>query len=694
MIAIRINGKWLDMDKDTALRLQMNSPIISQELSLGEYSFPFKLKNSGTNLTALGFPVELKVEDSFKSNVDSDIYLHGNFFAKGIITAESFSPQFIDCSIQFNISNFAEVKKKLLSELSLTRPIDIAMFTQWVEYFFEDDTRGHVQIIQLMDTFFTFTPSPSLSIHATLLALKADIDATTFNGSYTLITTVTGHYIKMEATWIGLYPEIFTSLLSMGGEVRTDGYIFGVNMYNDIWDYHMKDTNTYRYPEVMHCFFPVVNKNCGIPWSISDPTGYGNMPHFVQNYFSIATSGFIALFTQNIPDTLIKSSPLTCPTPFVYVLAILDAIFNEIKATVNGFLHDNASLNIVLWSNYFIDLVKESKIAGTIFAQNYTLEETLPKITVEEFLNDLCRTMGVAPVPRFSGTAFTFVRLSSILKEAESVDWTKKYTGDFKKDAQPFTDIVELAYNFDENDEVSNESKESLAKKVFAGKFDTVGSLPTVLASLSADDYYYAFVTEENKFYIRKFISFGVLGWEEFKDSRASLKFGNELKDKVYKIEVADPILDKIEIDTLTGSNAFLKTPFVKEPISTILTNAHNAPIKARFLQFAGDQIDSENNLYPLGSTDSRDYIDTYLNGVDLRIENEKGIYNYSYKEWIDFLRNAEKIEMYFNLNIIDILNLDYAKKIYVNGSYYLINELQPEFPLRKPTQVTLLKIK
>lgn len=83
-----------------------------------------------------------------------------------------------------------------------------------------------------------------------------------------------------------------------------------------------------------------------------------------------------------------------------------------------------------------------------------------------------------------------------------------------------------------------------------------------------------------------------------------------------------------------------------------------------RFLMYNGMQADSQSNNFPQGH---------YMtSGLSLRWDGANGLYERNYKSWLDFRINTTPVERDIRLNIIDIHNFDFTKKMMIDYIKYL----------------------
>jgi hypothetical protein len=102
------------------------------------------------------------------------------------------------------------------------------------------------------------------------------------------------------------------------------------------------------------------------------------------------------------------------------------------------------------------------------------------------------------------------------------------------------------------------------------------------------------------------------------------------------------------------------------------------------------DNINSPNLCY--GNVSVTDY-DSATNTFAPQVSHS-GLYETYYKGIMEVLfQNPREITAYFDLKVIDIMNLDFRKLVYVDGVYYRINKISDYAPHKNtPTKVELIQ--
>lgn len=693
MIGIRIGDTWLDLEVGTKIKLQLSNPLINRANMFGEYSLPFKLPSSPTNLRVLNYGAIANSASELNKSFEALLYVDGTFFSKGILKVNSYGKPYTDVNLTLNSSLLSTVKETNIRELDFGNTIDVASTHQRIEWNIDDDyIGGTLQCV--IEGYGTFFQAVTTTVYAALLLLKAQVEAETFFGSETISCNPASNNIEFLANWPGIYPELRVFFNTQVG--RTQTFVSQVDLlqvYQQDWQAHMNDVITQTYPAVDFMYFPVRNEGSKIPWyyNLGNDT-YGEFELYFQNYYDMEESTFLPLLKEAHPlhPTGIESW-LSCITPFVFVTSIFDKIGNQINAKFGGFFHSFLSIPLVVWSNYMVDLRFTTKYANWVLGTEFNVQDTLPNISIENFIKVLCDSFCLGLNPKKGGTEFTIIPLYTVLTEGDAIDWTRKVSSEVKVFPEETPNFF-MSYDRSDTDVIVTDAIKILEDYEFIGAYSTFDDLPPVNTSNVDGKYFYAFVIDTNKIFIRKLIVSTVdYIWEELLTVNAPFYYFENYN--AQEILAADPIAMFIGPDEYFDDEGW-KIPLVKEPLSTKFLNNHSNTItKIRLLQYFGLQDNEFDHQYPMGSTVGTNYDETSVSGLDLTLQGENGLFKFFWKTWLDFLIKARRIELQINLSVLDLLSLDWSKRIHIDGSNYLIVDIKVDLPLKKPATVTLLKI-
>jgi len=694
MIGLRKNGYWLDLEPDFKLKLQMNNPLVQQDAIKGEYSFPFRIPASATNLLAFGFGSLPQTRDVMSDTDFLDIYYSGLvLFAQAKIHINYQGKNYIDMNVVVDSGLISAIKDIKLKELDWGDDIEVSSTYQFQTIQFPGAVWVTGSVIQLVIVGYgQFLEWIGTSINGALNNLKAQIDAATFFDNKTIACVVVGDQITLTATWVGLNPVLYFFVNTQPGLYYNIIAESGNTWFPAEWAAHQQDALDNPYPARDYIYFPVRNENSLLQISYT-PSDIILRPYFdvlYQNFYSAVDGVFRTNYINEIPGTPpVWQGGLI--TPFMYVASVLDKIAAIFGKKSTGFFHGNAISPMVLYSNVVVDLLKSNSYADSIFTTIFNLRNTLPDVTIEEFITALRNTffVGINTVER--GAKINVVTLSSILTESEIIDWSNKVTRDVIIYAESVAKGFFLDYDREENDLNSLNQKEALENWEFLGSFNNVADFPVVNSSTGSGITFYAFAIDESKIYKRHLPpSTFTWIWQEVTTLNAPFTIGEE--EGKEEILVADPLYTYNDREDIEGVGEW-KVPLCNQPISMNSMNQHKAKTKkVRFLSYLGMQPNSNSDLYPMGSSDGTNIEGTSIE-YDTKLTGEESLYNNLGKEWLNFLMNTRKVEIPVNLNILDLFSLDWSKRIHIHGSNYILYDMQPQIPFADKTLCTFLKI-
>lgn len=125
-----------------------------------------------------------------------------------------------------------------------------------------------------------------------------------------------------------------------------------------------------------------------------------------------------------------------------------------------------------------------------------------------------------------------------------------------------------------------------------------------------------------------------------------------------------------------------------------LLANASSTSVTSNIYPQA-TSVNKDNSSSPIlsyGNVDVRDYDDA--TGVYTSYAAGKGLFETYYKNMFDMLKAKPRLRtVYVDLKVVDIINLDFTKLIYIDGVYWRINKVVDYQPNKnQPTKVELIE--
>lgn len=697
MIALRKGNSYIIL-RETKLRMQLTNPLLSKKVVGTEYSFPFTIPASGINLRILGYEALPNTHGPMTSISEGwMLYVDGYLLYEGDLQIYYQGLPDIDVNLLVNSSRLGKIKNIKLKDLDWGADKEVKVVKQNFLFHLNDDYIGNVIILRFgIGGGATLTRSVTSTVFAALTLLAATVNSTLYLGEFVVHATVVGtNEILFEADWYGIEPQLllFFDTPSGPGDHGTH-YLVSALQYLDVfeigWRAEMLDKVPYKYPDQLYNYFPVLNDKAEVPFFEAFVEIYGMYPFYYQNYY--ASTDIPLRFEPNVqlehPDFSGTFGRPTCITPFIYIAYYLDLICKKAGSYAKSEFHSDEYLQtVVAWSNQYLTNSNRAKLSD-----RFNLKDFTPDLTVEEFLQLICSAFNITPLSDSVNKVFDFVHLEELI-DAEIVDWShKQVTGNRNYTDQDITGF-DLLYNQDEKDESSVAYFKDVEGWKFMGVFALIADLPSYEIYEDVNTAAFALVKEDGNIYKLSYNGLTGYTWSIIDNGLYRPEVQTIGNDKqVLQLEAPDTLGYFKGPDPLMVDPMEWKVPYCKQPINTPFYNKQET-CKLRLLQAHGWQENDITNDYPFGSADGVNYNGDVISDYSLTWGGDRGYYVKRHKRWIDFILNTKPVEMYFNLNINDFVNLPYRKRIHSNGQYYLLLEVQPELPARNSTLCKLLKI-
>lgn len=693
MLRFRIGSNYFELGAKAKLRLERKSPLISPEVISGEYTYPFTLLLTDEIKLALDYKTELNAEGFYDGEIEAFLYDDDTVIHKGLLKVAQNSESQIDFNFKVNSSRLTKIADKKLKEIDFGS-INAKSHKQSIEWHVSNDFTGRTLSLIFGDTTITEDMSPTVADG--LINLEMAVNGSMYNGSYTVVATVTGsNYIKFEADWFGVEPELvaFVNTVGMATPIPTANIVAIKtikDVFNDEWANLMNSGKGNLYPDVGYTFFPILNTESGLYHQ--NDVALGLFPFFYQNFYSARFDTFVPAAAYEYATGL-YSFP-SCVTPFMFLPYMMDKIMSSNGMKIEGYIHDSLFLKrLCIWSNYYIDGKNSNLNSFSIYSDYEDLNKCVPDITVGEFLGLIKDSLGVGFLIDEEDKVIV-KDLNEILSSddvLQVVDLSDFELSDKIQYPGPEFNDLSITTEFDSGDKLYDAANDKKEAMIFIGSYNTFADLPETPTPYNLPPKFYTLVKDEMAFYMRKYNSGTFLNeWVPLEGLTPDYNV-DSIADRLLSITVFDTLEMKRELPAIDPDSDEWVIPEIKYPMSHYLQNGHNSPCKLRLMYYAG-MVDGESYEYPLGTSNGFTYNNDDL-GVSTRYTTERGLYKTRIKTWTDFLRKSKQIEKYFNLTDFEIRQLKFDKLIYSNGTRYLLEGIQAEYPITKPTLLKLRKI-
>lgn len=693
MLRLKVGNVFTELDPKTRVRIQRKNPLINRDVVGGEYVFPFTIPNNFEFLEQIGYKNNSQVEGFVSDVITAHLYEDETLLYTGILTIIEFLENSVNVSLKINTSKLALLKGKKLRDVDFGQ-INVAAQQQFIEWEIDNSYIGYpLQLILGQQTFIQYVTT---TVDQAIFDLIDQINGTYYFGTTPVeAINLGGNVIRFEATWLGISPvlrAVFNTISMPSPPTATviassDVY----QIYNDNWMSLMNANVTQSYPDVGFAFFPVLNNNSLI--YPDDTTTLPIIEDFFQNLYDTVNGTFIP---RNLFEVISGYfTPNSCVTPFMYLPYIFDKIASILNLGAIGALHSDTEFKrIVCWSNYFVDQISPYFAFDTNLSELVKLNSVAPDVTIEEFMTLIKDSLMVGYMIN-PEQKLEIVDLNKLLDADFTgvLDWSKLEVEKKRQSATNDYSGVSYTIELDELDLDNAAIKEDFDRKIYLGRFADDASLPVMRINEELDQIYFAFATAQNCFYMLYFNPITFVGyWDAYNEVIPA--FEEVVNDgELIILKIADTCRMITGATSLIPSTSSWKVPLVKEEMSYNNNNIHQKNSKVRLLQFQGMQNDVDGVPYPLGNSESTNIDGTNVSNLSMKFIGENGLKAKRFDTWINFLRVSKPIEKYWDVTGLDLLEYDYKKMIFSNGSYYIIEEIQENRPIVEPTLFKVRKI-
>ena len=693
MLRLKIGEIFIDLDEKVKVRIQKANPLLSRDVIGGEYTFPFTIPNIFKLSNIIDFKDKSLVEGFLDSSITAYLYEDEMLLYKGDLTVIEILENSLNVSLKINSSRLSTLKGKKLRDIDFGR-VDVTAQQQFIEWEIDNSYIGYP--LQLILGQATFIQAVSTTVDAAIDDLITQIDGTYYYGSVPVNVSHPGtNRIRFEASWYGINPVLraFFNTISMPSPptatVVDSSDIFQI--YNDNWMNLMNSAAASSYPTYGYTFFPVLNQNSLI--YPDDTTSLPIIDNFFQNLYDTINGSFVPRNLFEVISGYFTTN--SCVTPFMYLPYMFDKIAAILNISAVGDLHTNTEFKrLVCWSNYLVDLTNPKFSFDTNLNEIVDLKNVAPDVTVDEFLTVIkdSLTLGYMINKDQELEVVDLLKLLDI-DYTGVLDWSNKEID--KKIQNAVTDYSGFSYTIelDELDQDNIDLKDAFDDLNYLGEFDDFSNLPEIGINPALSGKNYAFVKDENVFYALYFNSSTYVSfWDLYNEIVPSFE-SNVGDGDLLTLKISDTCKMISGTTSPISSTGSWKIPLVKEPMSYANNNGHFKNSKVRLLQYQGLNPDADMVNYPLGNSEFTDANNSSISELSTKFIGEKGLKSTRLDPWINFLRTSKPIDKYWNVTGLDLLEYDYKKMIFSNGSYYLIQEIQEQRPITGPTQFKVRKI-
>ncbi len=494
------------------------------------------------------------------------------------------------------------------------------------------------------------------------------------------LVTTNSYTITTGLKWINFTEDLdvgeklkFVIQLGVGAAVRNDNKI-KLTIFEKASDV-MATSPAHYYPERDFVFFPVLNYS--LFEKINNTTlknNYANFP-FV-NYFN--DTGEFPLMWTGLNGTGATVTIANIFMPFLYVGYVLEKIVSHFGYIIKDNLFENTEWQQMVLMNFYVDYnySDHSDVDHVIYPNiEMSLKNQLPDMLISDFMKSLAMVMGCAIDVNINRKEIQFIPLSSIIKSKISIDWNDKYSGNLSKFDQLYNGY-ELKYDAKNDDYITDHYKaiDFTAQKQynFIGDFATKANVPS--GDYNINDVYYN--TTYHRYYVWTFdTSTSALNWVDY-----SLDFVFNIIKNSADLNNNNLYQLVSNLIPLMRSELYLNMVLPVTKQAGYFKNGMETWDVAQMpgiLMYRKNQMRLDHlSMYPLADNDIYDIDGNQIGDISLRLESKGGVLE-RWQDFLDFIIACRQLEIFRELNEIDIIKLAFDKKIMIEGKLVLLSEVK-----------------
>ena len=371
--------------------------------------------------------------------------------------------------------------------------------------------------------------------------------------------------------------------------------------------------------------------------------------------------------------------------PFLFVGYVLKNIVEYFGYTLKDDFFINSEWAQLALINFYVDYnfnFSGSNVPFILPNQNMELKNQLPDMLISDFINSLAIVTGCVIDVNINTKELTFKPVSPIIKSKKSIDWNSKYSHSLSKFDSLYNGF-ELKYENQNDNFISNNFKSvdfiNILGFNYLGRFSDFN----ITGTRNLNDVFYHSV--DKIYFVWSFDTVNnVIGWINYsKDFIFSILQNNidkktnnlfTLSSKLVPLMRSEPsILNIIP----GGTNASWIIPITKQAGHfKYAMETWDVAQMPGIVFFRGMYLDGTDNYYPFADNSINDFHGNEIGDLSLRLDNKGGLLE-RWQDFLDFILACRQLEIFKDLDEIDIIKLAFDKKIMIEGKLVLLSEVK-----------------
>lgn len=457
---------------------------------------------------------------------------------------------------------------------------------------------------------------------------------------------------------------------------------------------HMKAAAQGNIATYDYTFFPVLNEDFYKDLSQTYFKKYINW--YTQNPESLSDRVFF-VDTQQLPTLQPPPPSENTIVPFPYVVYLLKQIFTEHGYRGKGsFLDDDEIKTLVQYNTFALDDALFSTGFHNYYKREINLQNHVPDVLITDWLVGLKNIFCLGFFFNNQEKTCEIIPLKEVINSTDYIDWSDKAVRVYNYE-DVSAEGVQLKHEHDSADDLTDTRINPIEKNTVKTAVDTFADLPS--SGNSSNDI--RLVKSLNQYYIW---NAGLAAWKYFSENFFNYKIG-EGKKEISSIFSPAGFIYKGEDTYATYFNGLYPSdplfplrdwmvPQAKQKGNSPMFDLYvNNPYTPRLLFYRGFRNDGNGEPYPLGSYHNYDYDENRIGNYSLSWDGDDGLYNVWWKDYLNVISGSRTITIPVRLNLNDLLNLDFKKKIRIRDVNYLIKSIDIKLPITEPASVELIRI-